>query len=505
MKTTVLAMILACALSAAADDAAQSQSQPSAGGGQQAAAPEIKDPNEYNAYVAAIQQKDPAAKTSALEAFLTQYPNSVMKTTAFEVLMGTYLQAGNQPKVMETAKRLLTADSCNIRALAILTSLGRQAVQAGQTAQLADLTQYSSKGLECVKSAPKPATVASESDWEALKKQVTPIFEGGAGFAALQNKDFASAATHLRAAVEAEPNQDPLDVYYLGFALFSENPPDTVNALFFCARASNLTSGQGQAQIQDYCRKKFKNYHGSEDGWNALLFCAKSTPLPGQGCPGEISKYTPPTPAQQAHDIVNGKTPDQIQQLSFGEWELVLSAGSPEDQDKVWSVIKNRPLQMEGTVISATKDQLQIAASEDDIEKKQADITLSMTGEFTARNMPKAGDTLDFEGTPTDYTSAVHGGSAPAAGEPATGNPSAAPASPDANAPGTPGTPAAPAAAAPGMPAQDTTPAPGAAPATGAPPVPFMMTMEKGKMLKKAGTPAKKPAARRPAARRPQH
>ena len=71
MKTTVLAMILACALSAAADDAAQSQSQPSAGGGQQAAAPEIKDPNEYNAYVAAIQQKDPAAKTSALEAFLT--------------------------------------------------------------------------------------------------------------------------------------------------------------------------------------------------------------------------------------------------------------------------------------------------------------------------------------------------------------------------------------------------------------------------------------------------
>ena len=503
MKTTVLAMILACALSAAADDAAQSQSQPSAGGGQQAAAPEIKDPNEYNAYVAAIQQKDPAAKTSALEAFLTQYPNSVMKTTAFEVLMGTYLQAGNQPKVMETAKRLLTGDSCNIRAIAILTSLGRQAVQAGQTAQLADLTQYSSKGLECVKSAPKPATVGSESDWEALKKQVTPIFEGGAGFAALQNKDFAGAATHLRAALEAEPNQDPLDVYYLGFALLSSNPPDNVNGLFFIARASSLASGGGADQIKEYGRKKYKNFHGSEDGWNAVLFTAKSNPLPPSGF--TITQYVPPTPAQQAHDIVNGKTPDQIQQLSFGEWELVLSAGSPEDQDKVWNVIKNRPLQMEGTVISATKDQLQIAASEDDIEKKQADITLSMTGEFTARNMPKAGDTLDFEGTPTDYTSAVHAGSAPAAGQPATGNASAAPASPDANAPGTPGAPAAPAAAAPGMPVQGTTPAPGAAPATGAPPVPFMMTMEKGKMLKKAGTPAKKPAARRPAARRPQH
>ena len=28
------------------------------------------------------------------------------------------------------------------------------------------------------------------------------------------------------------------------------------------------------------------------------------------------------------------KTPDQIKQLSFGEWELVLSAGTPEDQAK---------------------------------------------------------------------------------------------------------------------------------------------------------------------------
>ena len=39
----------------------------------------IKDPAEYNAYVAAVQQKDPQAKISGLEAFLTQYPNSVMK------------------------------------------------------------------------------------------------------------------------------------------------------------------------------------------------------------------------------------------------------------------------------------------------------------------------------------------------------------------------------------------------------------------------------------------
>src|SRR5258706_4965390 len=54
---------------------------------QTAAAPapqkkEIKDPAEYNAYVNAIQTTDPNAKAASLEAFLQQYPNSVMKSDA---------------------------------------------------------------------------------------------------------------------------------------------------------------------------------------------------------------------------------------------------------------------------------------------------------------------------------------------------------------------------------------------------------------------------------------
>ena len=104
MKTTVLAFVLVTALAAGAQDATPQQTQPAAqpATGQQPAAqqpagqqapgqtgagsPEIKDPAEYNAYLGAYQQKDPNAKVSALEAFLTQYPNSVMKTTALELL-----------------------------------------------------------------------------------------------------------------------------------------------------------------------------------------------------------------------------------------------------------------------------------------------------------------------------------------------------------------------------------------------------------------------------------
>lgn len=408
---------------------------PAAAGGQDQG-PTIKDPNEYNAYIGALQQKDNNAKISAFEAFLTQYPNSVMKTTALEQLMGAYQQTGNQTKVVDTAKRVLTADACNLRALALLTYLSRQSAAAGQNPQqsVADLAQYANKGVDCLKNGTKPATM-SESDWDTLKKQTEVIFEGGAGFAALQNKDWANAQTHLRAAVHLQPD-DIQNVYPLALAYLSATPPDSVNGLFFIARAANLAQGAGQQQIQSYGQKTYKNYHGSEDGWTDVLAKAKTTPEP----PADfaITKYVPPTPAEQAHDIVKDKTPEQIKQLSFGEWELVLSAGTPDDQAKVWDVIKNVPLQMEGNVIEATSNtELHIAASADDIDAKRADITLTMSGPIPAIRMPKVGDTFDFEGTPTAYT-----------------------------------------------------------------PTPFMMTMDTGKLLKKAGAPAPKKA---PVHHRPAH
>ncbi|HET8825130.1 MAG TPA: hypothetical protein VFM77_08375, partial [Terriglobales bacterium] len=147
MKKIVLAILLACAMVAVTQVPTPAQAAPQnppaaqgASGGVEAA-PTIKDPNEYNAYVNGIQQTDPNAKISALEAFLTQYPNSVMKTTALEVLMSTYQAANNSSKVIDTAKRLLTADPCSLSALALLSYTSRQNVIAGQNPQqnLADL------------------------------------------------------------------------------------------------------------------------------------------------------------------------------------------------------------------------------------------------------------------------------------------------------------------------------------------------------------------------------
>ncbi len=81
---------------------------------------EIKNPAEYNAYVNAIQQSNPAQKAQMLEAFLQTYPSSVMKEDALELLMVAYQQAGDAQKTLDAAQRVLQANPNNVRALALL-------------------------------------------------------------------------------------------------------------------------------------------------------------------------------------------------------------------------------------------------------------------------------------------------------------------------------------------------------------------------------------------------
>src|SRR5208283_2383803 len=99
MKKTVLAMLLVAAVAAVAQTAsAPAQAAPATAAPAPAAPPpqkkEIKDPAEYNAYVGAAGQSDPAAQISGFEAFLAQYPNSTFKEEALELLMVAYQKAG---------------------------------------------------------------------------------------------------------------------------------------------------------------------------------------------------------------------------------------------------------------------------------------------------------------------------------------------------------------------------------------------------------------------------
>jgi len=361
---------------------------------------EIKDPAEYNAYVGAVQQQDPNAKISGLEAFLQTYPNSVMKEDALELLMASYEQAGNTAKMVETANRLLQVNPNNLRALALLAFNARRAAEAGQNAQqnLVQGGQYADRGLQALQTAPKPDGM-SDADFQKLKQQTSVIFNGVSGIAALQNKNYAVAQQRLQASVDADPN-NLRDVYPLALAYLTAPKPDDMHGLWYIARAANLAAGSpAQAQIVAFGKSRYSKYHGSDQGWDELLAQAKASPTMPAGFTIAAAP-PPPTPAQQAADLVQKK---KVTDMSFAEWELILSSGNQEAADKVWSTIKGVPLRIEGQVISASRTKLELAASVDDIEQKRPDVTLTMAAPIPLRFVPKAGQTVPFEGTPVSY------------------------------------------------------------------------------------------------------
>jgi tetratricopeptide (TPR) repeat protein len=418
MKKIVLAMLLVTAVTAVAQTpttpaqpAPQQSPAPATLSPAQTAAPaaapqkkEIKDPAEYNAYVGAVQQTDPAAKISGLEAFMTQYPNSVMKEDGLELLMIAYQQTANQAKMQDTAQKVLLMNPCNIRALALVAYSKQAMATANQNAQqnYADAGQAGEKGLQCLQTAAKPEGT-SAADWDKLKSQTGGIFNGAAGIAAYQAKDYAKAEQFLRAAVQGDP-ANLLEVYDLALAdLTPGTAENDVDGLFFIARASNLAQGTGKDQIAKFGKSKYNKYHGTEEGWSDLLAQTATTTLPPTGF--TIAKYVPPTPAEQAATLVKSK---KVEEMSFAEWQMVLSEGTPEDADKVWATLKGKPLQMVAHVITIDSSdkastKLQLAGSQDDIDAKRSDIDLSMTAAIPVKQMPKEDTDFQFQGTPVSY------------------------------------------------------------------------------------------------------
>ena len=406
MKKSLVTMLLVLATAALVQQsAAQGAAQPAQAG--QAAQPtqkkEIKDPAEYNSYVNAIQQTNPQFKSQGLEAFLQTYPNSVMKEDALEQLMVAYQQANDAKKTIDAANRVLQVNPNNIRALALLAYNYRAAgSQGGPQMQqnLQQAQQYGQRGLQALTNMPKPEGM-SDADFTKLHNETGAIFEGAVGFAALQQKDLATAQKDLRDAVAEESQPNIMDIYPLATADLEANPMNP-EGFWFIVKASQLAQGPGQAQILDYGHKKYIRYHGTEDGWNDLVKQAQASQsvMPPAGFTVAAAP-PPPSPAEQAADLVKSKNPTQ---MSFAEWELVLSSGNQQAADTVWNALKDKAVKLGANVINASASKVTLAGSQDDFDDKKADITLTMAKPLAAKLVPAAGSLMQFQGTVSSYT-----------------------------------------------------------------------------------------------------
>jgi tetratricopeptide (TPR) repeat protein len=411
---TVVLGVAAAAAQGAAQPAQQPAPQPSqpaaqAAPGQPPAAtgqPVIKDPAEYNAYVGAIKLTDPAAQISGLEAFMTQYPNSIMKVAALQTLMQDYQQTNNTAKTIDTATKLVAADPNNVRAMALLAYFDRLKAQGGDPCAatcLADAKKYGQMGLDALPKFTKPDGT-SDADYQKTKDQMAGIFNAAIGIADLTAKDYDDARKTLRIAADGNPTDFsvvyPLALAYAGpTPADPKTPPDSLNAIWYAARASAVApNAQYQQQIEKYAKNQYMKYHGGDDGWTDVLAQAKANPAQ----PAGFTIKPAPTPPEQAHNMAASGDPTQ---MDFAQWEFILANGAQPDQDLVWNAIKGKAFKLQGTVIKASATEVQIAASLDDIDAKQADVTLTFEAPLPKIQVPKEGTALEyFTGVPASYT-----------------------------------------------------------------------------------------------------
>jgi hypothetical protein len=395
MKKVVLVSLLAFASSTLA-------TLPAAYGQDSSQQITIKDPAEYNAYTNAVGQSAPAAKAQAIEAFLTQYPNTVVKRDMLELLVGAYQQANDTPKTLDASKRLLQVDPTNLRALTFIVYVEKSQAQ-GDQAKLDDAASLAQKGL----TSTKPAGM-SDADYQKLESIAKPIFESAIGADDVAKKDYKGAVEAYQAELKSysDPAQTQastglVDTYYLGQAYLQEDPKDLVNAIWYLTRAAQFAQGQYKDQIEKAAEYWYNKYHGGMDGFDAIKTLAAANVMPPDSYK-PVAAPPPPSPQDLAHQAVTS-TPD-LTKMALADKEFVLANGSTEDAEKVWAVLKDQTFAIPGKVVSAAADgtSVQLAVSEDAQQSNKADFTINMKTPLTTP--PAVGAMVTYDATFDSYT-----------------------------------------------------------------------------------------------------
>ena len=429
MKKAVFASMLAAAAiavapySAAAQDSAagsqpaagQTAGQP-AGGGQAAGQPaaggqvQLSQP-EYAAYNNITSAPDPAAKAAAAETFLTQFPQSSVKSAVLQQLAVAYYSQQNWAKAADAADRLLQADPNNIQGLFIATSAAKT---QGDTATDAATRQpaydkaagYATRGL----AATKPASV-DQAQWDTVTKQLAPTFYSAIGIDAIGKKDYPGAISAYTSELKAVPEDQTKtpgvtlqDTYYLGTAYYQSTPPDYLSCAFYATRAVTFAPDQYKGQFQPVASYCYKKYHGGDDGYDAVKTAAASNLFMPDSL--KTSVKPAPTPADQATQVLASDKQDDstLVKTNLADRMFVIQNGTSEQADEEFNPIKGKEARLSGVVVSINGTDLQLAVTDDSKQAnpKIADVDVTLKEE--PKTAPAVDSTVEVLGTFDSYT-----------------------------------------------------------------------------------------------------
>lgn len=220
---------------------------------------------EYNAYQAAHNEQNAAARMKALDDFVMKYPMSALLPYAYRDYYLGYYGAKDYAKAIEYAdKELALGDKVDIGTRLEAYIVWAQGFLAGQgnkdlqTPEILTKTKNATAdGLKTLASWQKPDKM-TDDQYAKQKKDTAMLFNDVAGMAATGLKDFKGAEASYKAELALDPNA-AVTHFHLGVAYLEDMPPQTVDGFWELARSIAL-KGPGQAQVQTYLRSQLLHY-----------------------------------------------------------------------------------------------------------------------------------------------------------------------------------------------------------------------------------------------------
>ena len=365
----------------------------------QAAAPQWKSRDEYDAFNAMAAEKDPNKKISLADAFIAKYPTSDFKSQALVAEMGVYYQLGKSDQAIDTARKVLTADPDNLDALSLLSFVFPftfKADDADAAAKLSRADADAHHGLDVLQKFQKPANV-SDAQFKQYVDPKRALFNSAVGFIALQRKDYPNAITALKAAADGNPT-DVYTFYRLGLAYLYSTPSDFDHAVWYIARAVSVAQAAKNpagTDIETFLKRAYINFHGNDQGLADIITQTASS-------------VNPPDGFKVAAMEVPAKTGDANKD-AYNEMTFPLKLGGEKAQ-KTWDALKGQNLGLAGFVDSVQKDPASDAYF---VRIDILDAAKSQPGtwdiEVKDATQPKVvnlspGDPVNFNGTISSYT-----------------------------------------------------------------------------------------------------
>jgi tetratricopeptide (TPR) repeat protein len=362
-----------------------------------------KDRMEYDLFDSITKDTNPKTKLEKLQAWEKQYPMTEWIQARRTLFLTTYAALNDGKNTVDAAKQILADNPKDFTASYYIMLFTQPLYGQSQTPAILDDGEKAAKAILANIDTP-PENVTADQ-WAKLKPDVEVMAEKNLGFIAMQRKNWDEAEADLQKSLTMTPNDATVD-YQMGTVIASEKKLDKLPiAMFYFARAATYQgpgalTPEGQKAALTYVQKQYKNFHGSDEGFNDLVAAAKANPTPPAG-------FT----IKNANELAQASAADEEKYNSTHPsealWAGIKMALTAPDGANYFMMLKGAEVPtLKGKVIKlepAVKPKTILLAMEDKSNNTTtADATLKF--EMPLAGKVEEGTELTFEGTADSYT-----------------------------------------------------------------------------------------------------